>query len=171
MVAPQLPDGLVAVVKRDCATCCLVVPVLGEIAARGRPLTVYTQDDPEFPATTAPRVDDRELIVSWHHRIETVPTLLKIENGVEVARTEGWSRSDWEMVAGMSPLGADLPARRPGCGSLSVDPAHSDDLRVRFEGERLQSRRIELGDIEDDIETAFVRGWTDGLPVIPPTPA
>ena len=57
MVAPQLPDGLVAVVKRDCATCWLVVPVLGEIAACGRPLTVYTQDDPEFPETSAPRVD------------------------------------------------------------------------------------------------------------------
>jgi hypothetical protein len=170
MVAPQLPDGLVAVVKRECATCVLVVPVLGELAARGRPLTVYTQDDPGFPETPAP-IDDRELEVSWHHRIETVPTLLRIENGVEVARTEGWSRRDWETLAGVSPLGAALPAHRPGCGSLSVDPSHSDELRVRFEGGRLKARRIELGDIEDDIETAFVRGWTDGLPVVPPTPA
>jgi hypothetical protein len=53
--APRLPEGLVAVVKRDCATCGLVVPVLGELAAGGRALTVFTQDDPEFPATTAPR--------------------------------------------------------------------------------------------------------------------
>jgi hypothetical protein len=171
MVAPRLPDGLVAVVKRDCATCVLVAPVLGEIAARGRPLTVYTQDDPEFPATAAPRVDDRDLVVSWHHKIETVPTLLRVENGVEVARTEGWSRSEWETLVGVSPLGPELPASRPGCGSLSVDPSQADDLRVRFEGGRLASRRIELGDIEDDIETAFVRGWTDGLPVVPPTPA
>jgi hypothetical protein len=171
MVAPRLPDGLVAVVKHDCATCVLVVPVLGEIAARGRPLTVFTQDDPEFPDTAAPRVDDRDLVVSWHHRIETVPTLLRVENGVEVARTEGWARSEWETLVGVSPLGVDLPARRPGCGSLSVDPSNADDLRVRFEGGRLASRRIELGDIEDDIETAFVRGWTDGLPVVPPTPA
>jgi len=93
--SPRLPEGLVAVVKRDCPTCGLVVPVLGEIAARGRALTVYTQDDPSFPATVAPRVDDHELVVSWHHRIETVPTLLRIENGAEVARTEGWSRPDW----------------------------------------------------------------------------
>ena len=63
-VAPRLPDGLVAVVKRDCATCCLVVPVLGEIAARGRALTVYSQDDPEFPATITPRIDDHELVTS-----------------------------------------------------------------------------------------------------------
>ena len=169
--SPRLPDGLIAVVKRDCPTCGLVVPVLGEIAARGRTLTVYTQDDPSFPATVAPRVDDRELVVSWHHHIETVPTLLRVENGAEVARTEGWSRADWEQLAGVSPLGADLPAHRPGCGSRSVDPAVADALRVRFEGDRLQARRIELGAIEDEIETAFDRGWTDGLPVVPPTAA
>jgi hypothetical protein len=169
--SPRLPDGLVAVVKRDCATCGLVVPVLGELAAGGRALTVYTQDDPEFPATAAPRIDDRELVVSWHHHIETVPTLIRIEDGVEVGRTVGWSRADWEQLAGVSPLGASLPPHRPGCGSLSVDPTVADELRVRFEGGRLRSRRIELGDIEDEIETSFDRGWTDGLPVVPPTAA
>jgi hypothetical protein len=168
---PRLPEGLVAVVKRDCPTCGLVAPVLGELAARGRSVTVYTQDDPEFPPTVAPRIDDRDLTVSWHHRIETVPTLLRIEHGVEVARTEGWSRSAWEALAEVSPLGADLPAHRPGCGSLSVDPVRADQLRVRFEGDRLAARRIEIGEIEDDLEAAFDRGWTDGLPVVPPTPA
>src|SRR5215468_4607817 len=168
---PRLPEGLVAVVKRDCPTCGLVAPVLGELAARGRSVTVYTQDDPEFPSTVAPRIDDRDLTVSWHHRIETVPTLLRIENGVEVARTEGWSRSAWEALAGVSPLGAGLPPHRPGCGSLSVDPVRADALRVRFEGARLAARRVELGEIEDDVEAAFDRGWTDGLPVVPPTPA
>jgi hypothetical protein len=169
--APRLPDGLVAVVKRDCATCGLVVPVLGELAAGGRALTVYTQDDPEFPAAPVARVDDRELVVSWHHHIETVPTLIRVEHGVEVARTEGWSRTDWEQLAGLSPLGAGLPPHRPGCGSLSVDPTVADELRVRFEGDRLTSRRIELGAIEDEVETAYDRGWTDGLPVVPPTAA
>jgi len=168
---PRLPEGLVAVVKRDCPTCGLVVPVLGEIAARGQALTVYTQDDPSFPATIAPRVDDHELVVSWHHRIETVPTLLKVEDGREVARTEGWSRADWEQLTGVSPLGAGLPAHRPGCGSRSVDPDLADALRARFEGDRLKARRIELGAIEDEIETAYDRGWTDGLPVVPPTAA
>ena len=169
--APRLPDGLVAVVKRDCATCRLVEPVLAELVARGRALTVYSQDDPGFPEAIASRIDDRELVVSWHHRIETVPTLLRIEGGAEAARTEGWARADWEQVAGLSALGAALPAQRPGCGSRSVDPELADALRVRFEAGRLQARRVELGAIEDEIETAYVRGWTDGLPVVPPTPA
>jgi hypothetical protein len=171
VAAPRLPDGLVAIVKRDCPTCSMVAPVLGELARQGPALTVYSQDDPDFPAAVAVRIDDRDLVVSWHHRIETVPTLLKIENGIEVARIVGWSRTDWEALAGVSSLGAGLPAHRPGCGSRSVEPAIADALRVRFESDRLRSRRIELGSIEDEIETAFERGWSDGLPVVPPTPA
>src|SRR5262249_52890390 len=129
---PLLPDGLVAVVKRDCPTCRLVAPVLGELAARGRQLTVYTQDDPAFPKEVAARVDDGELAVSWHHEIRTVPTLLRVDGGAETARTEGWSRRDWEAIAGVAPLGDGLPTYRPGCGSLSVDPERADELRERF---------------------------------------
>lgn len=47
-----------------------------------------------------------------------------------MARTVGWSRGDWEALAGGAPLGGGLPAHRPGCGSLSVDPARADVLRV-----------------------------------------
>src|SRR5690606_13420515 len=96
--APPLPDGLVAVVKRDCPTCTLVEPVLAQLARSGTPLTVYTQDDPTFPAGVPGVVDDTDLAFSWHHDIETVPTLLLVEQGREVARTVGWSRPDWEKV-------------------------------------------------------------------------
>ena len=34
----------------------------------------------------------------------------------------------------------------------------------------LRSRRIDLGTAEDEAEAMFERGWTDGLPVVPPTP-
>ncbi|HTE54760.1 MAG TPA: thioredoxin family protein [Kofleriaceae bacterium] len=167
---PRLPEGLIAVVKRDCRTCQLVAPVLGELAARPG-ITVYTQDDPGFPATVAARVHDQDLAVSWHHHIETVPTLLRIDGGVEVARAVGWVRTEWEDVAGTGPLGDGLPEHRPGCGSLSVDPSLADALRVRFEGDRLRARRIEVAELEDEIETAYERGWSDGLPVVPPTAA
>jgi hypothetical protein len=167
---PELPDGLVAVVKHDCPTCELVAPVLRHLAAAGT-LTVYSQDDPAFPDAAAWVRDDRDLAVSWHHGIETVPTLLRVEGGREVDRTEGWSRPAWEALADVAGLGDGLPEHRPGCGSLSVDPRHADALAVRFGGSVLHSRRVELADLEDEFEALFDRGWTDGLPVVPPTEA
>ena len=164
-----LPDGLVAVVKEECETCRTVVPVLAQLAA-SEPLTVYTQDDPTFPAGLAAHHDD-DLGISWHHAIETVPTLLRVVDGREVDRTVGWSRDEWQRVTGVDGLGAELPPMRPGCGSLSVDPDRVDELRVRFEGGALRSRRVELAELEDDIEAMYARGWTDGLPVVPPTEA
>ena len=166
---PQLPDGIVAIVKRECATCVMVDPLFAHIAASGASLTVYTQDDPTFPASVA-ALHDADLSVSWHYDIETVPTLMRIENGVEVDRTFGWSKDAWQKFTGIADLGADLPVMRPGCGSLSVDPNLEDELRVRFTSSTLHSRHVELASAEDEFESMFIRGWTDGLPVIPPTP-
>ena len=164
---PRLPSGLVAFVKRDCPTCVLVEPVLAELAKHTE-LTVYTQDDLAFPGGVDP-VDDRSLDVSWHHGIETVPTLLDVRDGEEHERVIGWHREDWRRVSGVGDLGGDLPERRPGCGSLSVDPDRAGELAVRFGASRLGARRVELAALEDEIEAAFDRGWSDGLPVVPPT--
>ncbi len=168
--APPLPDGLVAFVKRDCPTCALVAPVLRQLRESGARLTVYTQDDPLFPAGLEP-VDDTALEASWLHAIETVPTLLRVEGGAVAARTVGWSRAQWEAFTGAKGLGPALPEHRPGCGSLSADPERADALSVRFRAGSLQSRRVELARLEDEHEALFERGWTDGLPVVPPTEA
>ena len=165
---PRLPDGIVAVVKRDCPTCVLVEPVLQGLAGDG--LTVYTQDDPAFPAGMGP-VDDTDLSVSYHWDIETVPTLLRIADGTEVERIVGWEREAWEAFTGVDGLGPDLPDWRPGCGSLSVDPTRADELRARFSASGLRSRRVDFADLEDEFEAMYDRGWSDGLPVIPPTEA
>ncbi len=167
MGAPTLPDGFVVVVKRECETCRMVVPVLRRLAGAA-PLTVYTQDDPGFPDDPAP-VHDHDLAVSWHHGVETVPTLMRVVDGVEVARTVGWLRTEWEALTGVGGLGDELPPMRPGCGSMSVDPDLVDELRVRHGASVLRSRRIDLADAEDEFEVMFQRGWSDGLPVVPPT--
>ena len=164
---PPLPSGLVAVVKRACPTCETVAPVLRELAEKAD-LTVYTQDDLSFPEGLD-ALDDTGLAVSYHHQIETVPTLIRVENGAEVDRAIGWHRGDWEKLTGLSSLGDGLPEWRPGCGSRSVDPDIAPDLAVRFEAHKLGSRRIELASLEDEIEAAYTRGWSDGLPVVPPT--
>lgn len=37
-------------------------------------------------------------------------------------------------------------------------------------GLELSSERHGVEDLDDAIELCFERGWTDGLPVVPPTP-
>ncbi len=170
--APALPDGLVAVVKRDCPTCVLVGPVLAELRARAaESVTVFSQDDPTFPEATGGARDDRDLDVSFALDLDTVPTLLRVQDGREVARTVGWSREHWEELTGVAGLASDLPPHRPGCGSLTQDPAIAAARATREGARVLVARRIELGDQEDDAEAMFERGWSDGLPLVPPTPA
>ncbi len=96
----DLPDGLVAVVKRDCPTCQLAAPVLEEMHRAGVQLTVFSQDDPSFPDGT-PVTDDTPLEVSYRLGIEIVPTLLKVTNGQPEGRIEGWVRSEWRTLTGI----------------------------------------------------------------------
>lgn len=160
---PILPDGLVLVVKEECETCQMVAPLLSEFT-----VTTYTQDNPTFPMGADP-IHDSDLAISWHHDIETVPTLIRVANGSEVERTVGWSKAEWRRITGIQTLGESLPVMRPGCGSMSVDPNLVDMLRARFAGGGLRSRRLELADLDDEMEVLFERGVTDGLPVTPPT--
>ena len=156
------------VVKRDCETCQMVGPVLAELKAT-LPVTLYSQDDPGFPEETGGARDDRGLEESWRRKIEVVPTVIRIEDGDEVERTQGWDRAEWRRITGHNELGASLPDFRPGCGSRSVEPGMPERLSLQFGGMQLISREIEVGEMEDPMEVAHDRGWTDGLPVVPPT--
>jgi hypothetical protein len=139
---------LVAVVKKDCPTCQLVEPVLEQLAA-STDLTIHREDDEDG------------LRASFDLGVETVPTLIK-----DGERIVGWQRDLWEKFTGIPGLGVGLPEYRPGCGAKAVEP----DIAARFASESLRSRRVELAEAEDDAEAMFDRGWTDGLPVVPPTP-
>src|SRR5205809_1521212 len=161
-------DGLVAVVKRDCPTCELTAPVLGELARRAG-LTVFTQDDPTFPDTVPAPVDDVALEMALRLKIEIVPTLIRLEAGREIAGTYGWVRGEWERVTGVDGLGGGLPDQRPGCGAKNIEPGIIERLKIRFNETGLKSRRVEIGQDEDEQEAMFGRGWSDGLPLVPPT--
>ena len=173
-VSPTVDDttadtSFIVVAKRDCPTCVLVQPVLREVAASGAPLTVYTQDDPAFPEGMA-AIDDRSLEQSWRLGIETVPTLIRLDGGTETERTVGWDRAEWIRVTGLGALGAALPDFQPGCGSKSVDPGMPEVLEVAFGTPPMKARVIDVHAPEDEHELCFSRGWSDGLPVVPPTP-
>ena len=135
-----LENGWVVVVKHDCPTCELVQPVLRKMADSGTPLQVFSQDDPSFPEGLATVVDDRDLEQSFRLEIESVPTLIRRENGQEVERTVGWHRGEWWELTGIAGLGEELPELQPGCGSLSVEPGVAERLQARFGEVPFQSR-------------------------------
>lgn len=164
----ELADGYAVFVKASCPTCHLVAPALARLRAAGLPLTVYTQDDPAFPPGLD-AVDDTDLRRSYEVGVEIVPTLLRIEGGAVAETLQGWSRPDWRRVTSVAEVGDGLPEHRPGCGSRTLDPGMPEELAARFGGERLRSRVVRLGELEDEQEAMFERGWTDGLPVVPPT--
>lgn len=167
----QMPEtGLVIFAKRECETCAMVEPVFSQLLDSGVPLVLFSQDDPTFPHRPA-ALDDTALEQSFRFDVETVPTLIRLDNGREVERTFGWNRSEWERVSGCRDLGTGLPEMRPGCGSKSREPNVWEELVARYGKTGISSRRIELDTWDDEIEACFDRGWSDGLPVVPPTDA
>ena len=45
----------------------------------------------------------------------------------------------------------------------------AERLEAKHKGGALRARKIELADADDPMEVCFNRGWSDGLPVTPPT--
>ena len=162
-------DGLHLVVKKDCPTCALIEPII-HMLSKSENLAVYVQDDPAYLAELAVQQDDTTLENSFHLDIETVPTLLSFEGGKETGRAIGWHQSEWQDLTGIKSLGQDLPQWQPGCGSKSIQPGLVEALRVRFGETQIMSRSFTPAEYEDEHEICFERGWSDGLPVVPPTP-
>ncbi|PRB82027.1 thioredoxin family protein [Pseudomonas sp. MYb185] len=165
-----LPDGLIVVAKADCPTCRLAEPLLAELSAQAGPLTVYVQDSSEYAADVSGTLHDSTLEHSYRLGIEFVPTLIRVENGIEVQRTYGWHKEDWRQISRVATLGEDLPVMRPGCGSKTLEPGIAEELELAFGDVRLQSREIDFSAVDDPFEACFDGGWSDGLPVVPPTP-
>ena len=108
-----------------------------------------------------------------------MPTLIHADkNGKQVELQEGFVKSDWQaLTKSLVDAGTDieldwdsLPDWRPGCGSLSVDPIIADKLRAEAENSPLRARKIEIAPADDEFEFMFDQGFSDGLPIVPPTP-
>ena len=158
------------VIKKDCPTCEMIEPVLAELTATypGK-VTIYVQDDPSFPESIENKIDDTSLEFSYRNNIEIVPTLICSTESKESARTYGWDKTEWQRLTNLASLGESLDSFKPGCGSKTLEPGMEEQLIARFDDELLSSRNIKLADLEDDAEGCYERGWSDGLPVIPPT--
>ena len=159
------------IVKRDCPTCALIEPVIKMLASQlDNNLTVYVQDDPTFPASISHRIDDTSLEFSYRNAIEIVPTLIRLKNDSEnESRIFGWDKQQWQEFTGIENLGAELIDFKPGCGSKTQDPGMDELLALKYGNQQFSARRVDLAESEDIMEACFERGWSDGLPVVPPT--
>lgn len=172
---------LLVFVEADCPTSRLALERLqraaGAFATRGGSIVSVHEDSPEVAARTMRRCrasfaalsEPEPYAVSEAWGLRTVPTAFLVgADGIVKRAIEGWSHADYaealaegagasrgEAEGWLAP--AEAPLAKPGCGSKNtLDPALRASVAAASEG-------------FDELEDMFERGWTDGLPVIPPT--
>ncbi len=187
---PSSKPSLICFVKEDCPTCNDLMPLIEQLhCALGDEVEFFVVGQTlegnrtlkERHDLSVPLLDDSSLKVSFAYDVEIVPTLHVIgADGRQRQQLVGFVRGEWrqaveDLAAELSapPLQlpwADYPEWRPGCGSLSVDPLIADRLRTESENCPLHARRIDIGAQDDEFELMFDLGFSDGLPLVPPTP-
>lgn len=189
----QFPPGgpvLLALVKEDCDTCNLTLPLLESLhraSGDGLDVWVAVQKRDDIPVLrerhdlTMPLLDDDELDLSYDADIDTVPTLFLYDksNSCEI-ETYGFDKHEWREISNEAmtlagreggAIGVDwdaLPEQRPGCGARNYEPGVYERLAAKRSGDLL-SRLVEIGADDDIYEFAYAQGYTDGFPVVPPT--
>lgn len=180
---PASGKTLLVFVKEDCPTCNLIMPLIDKVHTDTdvAVLAPGQTEDGNHKLTanhnlTLPLLDDSKLKVSFAYDVETVPLVIVTDDdGGELDRLIGFDRNEWsrffEKHLGELPVDWDAyPEWRPGCGSLTQDPIIADKLRAESENSPLRARKIEIAPADDVHEFMFDQGFTDGLPVVPPTP-
>jgi hypothetical protein len=187
---PSARPSLICFVKEDCATCNVAAPVLeafhrawGEVADIW--MVGQTADGnailKDRHGLTLPILDDSALRTSLAWGFDIVPAAYWIgADGAPRAPLEGFVRQEWEALAQQiagelkAPPAAvawtELPEWRPGCGSKHLDPDIHDRLLAEAEGSPIRARRIEIAPSDDIDEFMFDQGFSDGLPLVAPTP-
>ncbi|MFT7124264.1 MAG: hypothetical protein ACI9YG_000335, partial [Candidatus Azotimanducaceae bacterium] len=128
----------VLVVKEDCETCRMIQPVIAALSA-GSSLRILSQDNPDFPVGQNVE-DDSSLKNSFELKIDIVPTLISYDKEGQQTRLEGWQRTEWEALTGMT-FELGLPGFRPGCGSKTLDPGMPEKLAAKYGMKGLKARR------------------------------
>lgn len=187
---PTDRSALICFVKEDCATCNLAAPVLEAFhRAWGEAADIWmvgqTADGnailKDRHGLTLPILDDSALRTSLAWDFEIVPAVYWIgRDGERRPPLEGFVRQEWEALADRiatelalppAPVAwSELPDWRPGCGSKHLDPDIHDRLLAEAEGSPIRARRIEVAPADDVDEFMYDQGFSDGLPVVAPTP-
>ncbi len=166
----DLCDGgsaLLLFVSEECPTCVLTLhrlaPVVSELSAAGVRVAAVFEDPLEVAARVARRTEFAGLVlsepapyeVSQAYSLASLPTAVLVDrSGAEVGRVVGWDAAGLRTLLSV-PITDEPPLRKPGCAAKNTyDP---EELRL-LDGAGF-----------DELEEMFERGWTDGLPVVPPT--
>jgi peroxiredoxin len=187
---PTGGPSLVVFVKEDCETCNTAAPVVEAFhRAYGDKLQVLMPSQSgEASATfaarhglTFPVLDDAGCKTSFDWDIEIVPSVFWLNpDGSVQQHFEGFVRAEWQALSAEIATSLALPQAqidwdalppwRPGCGSRHLYPEIFDRLRAEASGDVLRARRIDIGEADDVVEFMFDQGFSDGLPLVPPTP-
>jgi hypothetical protein len=171
--------ALLVFVSEHCPTSALALRRLGPLCAswaRAGLTAVAVFEDPlDVAIRTARRLgwtgvvaaEDPPYATSRAYRLVTVPTAVLVgRDGLLAGTVTGWDqpalaallgRAGTLTGAGLEAPPEDEPRRKPGCASKAAIDADLAAAMSAPEG-------------GDELEEMFERGWTDGLPVIPPTP-
>ena len=189
----RFPTGrpsLICFLKEDCHTCDLAGPVLQAFhQAWGDRADIWVLGQSgagnavmrDRHGLTLPLLDETACKTSFAWDFEIVPAVFWTDaDGALKSGLEGFVREEWETLARdiaadldapAAPVDWDnLPTWRPGCGSKHLDPEINDRLRAEAENSPIRARRIEIASADDIAEFMFDQGFSDGLPLVPPTP-
>jgi peroxiredoxin len=161
--------ALLLFVSEECPTCVLTLqrlaPLVSELTAAGVRVAAVFEDPLEVAARVARRTRFAGVVlsepapyeVSGAYSLQSLPTAVLVDrSGRETGRVVGWDSHGLGALLSVS-VTDEPPLRKPGCAAKNTyDP---EELRLLD------------GAGYDELEEMFERGWTDGLPVIPPTPS
>jgi peroxiredoxin len=168
--------ALLVFVSQECPTSMLTMrrlaPALPALHDAGVSVAAVFADPLEVAARTARRVGFTATVlsepspydVSGAFDVQTVPTIVLVDPGRKIrGRVAGWDADGLQALLDLAgshpvvpPLTREPPLRKPGCAAkCTLDP----ELMAR----------VDAASASDDLEEMFERGWTDGLPVVPPT--
>lgn len=170
--------ALLLFVSQECPTCAMTLRNLGPLCdgweRAGLSCTAIFEDALEVAVRTGRRLgwpgrvasQAPPFATSRAYGLVSVPTAVLVDPSGSIARTvTGW---DQPALARLAAAAGDLlgtrlavpaptqPLRKPGCSS-----------KAAIEPELAAAMAAPGG--ADEMEEMFERGWTDGLPVVPPT--
>jgi peroxiredoxin len=170
--------ALLIFASEECPTCALALrrlsPIVAPLRDAGVGLVVVFEDPLDVAARVARDARFKGTVLaepapydtSRAYGLESLPATFLLDRDASVAGTVvGWDadglsrliRQACEAVGAPAPEISDEPPRmKPGCAAKST-----------YDEEMLAL--IESAGAADEMEAMFERGWTDGLPVVPPT--